>query len=59
VNGGLFDQNSALEIPQFTEEIRNLLLKNASEKFNWSEISPTIFGAVFESITAHSNSRKI
>ena len=48
VNGGLFaDEN--IEIPRFTEEIVNLLLYNASEGFDWSEISPTIFGAVFES----------
>ena len=48
VNGGLFaDEN--IEIPNFNEKIVNLLLKNASEDFNWSEISPTIFGAVFES----------
>ncbi len=48
VNGGLFaDEN--IEIPNFNERIVNLLLKNASEDFNWSEISPTIFGAVFES----------
>ena len=48
VNGGLF-QNEDIEIPMFTDEIRNLLLTKASEDFNWSEISPTIFGAVFES----------
>ncbi len=48
VNGGLFaDEN--IEIPQFTDEIRELLLVKASENFDWSEISPTIFGAVFES----------
>lgn len=48
VNGGLFE-NENIEIPQFTEEIRHLILTNASEDFDWSEISPTIFGAVFES----------
>lgn len=48
VNGGLFE-NENIEIPQFTEEIRQLILTNASEDFDWSEISPTIFGAVFES----------
>ena len=48
VNGGLF-ANENIEIPQFTEEIRQLLLEKASADFNWSEISPTIFGAVFES----------
>lgn len=48
VNGGLFaDEN--IEIPQFNEQIVQLLLRNASENFDWSEISPTIFGAVFES----------
>lgn len=48
VNGGLF-ANENIEIPQFTEEIRELLLTKASADFDWSEISPTIFGAVFES----------
>ena len=48
VNGGLFaDEN--IEIPNFTQEIVDLLLHSASENFNWAEISPTIFGAVFES----------
>ena len=48
VNGGLFADES-VEIPQFTEEIKELLLIKASENFNWRDISPTIFGAVFES----------
>ena len=48
VNGGLF-ANEDIEIPPFTNEIRSLLLNKASSDFNWSEISPTIFGAVFES----------
>lgn len=48
VNGGLFSDEN-IEIPPFTDKIRNLLLEKASENFNWSEISPTIFGAVFES----------
>ena len=48
VNGGLFSDED-IEIPPFTEELKTLLLENASEDFNWSDISPTIFGAVFES----------
>ena len=48
VNGGLFTDESII-IPQFTPEIRVALLTEASAKFNWSSISPTIFGAVFES----------
>ena len=46
-NGGLFAEE--IEIPQFTPELKSTLLDNASLDFNWSEISPTIFGAVFES----------
>ncbi len=49
VNGGLFSADRRLIIPQFTEEIKELLLAKASDDFDWSEISPTIFGAVFES----------
>ena len=47
VNGGLFA--GSIEIPNFTSEIKNLLLEEASSSFNWAGISPTIFGAVFES----------
>ena len=46
-NGGLFEEE--IEIPQFTEELKQALLQNASLDFDWSDISPTIFGAVFES----------
>ena len=46
-NGGLFEEE--IEIPQFTEELKQTLLRNASLDFDWSEISPTIFGAMFES----------
>lgn len=48
VNGGLF-ADEHIEIPRFTDEIVDLILRNASEDFDWSGISPTIFGAVFES----------
>ena len=48
VNGGLFEDED-IEIPNFTEEIKSLLLQKASANFDWSKISPTIFGAVFES----------
>ena len=48
VNGGMFAESN-LEIPNFTDELRDLILEHASSSFDWSEISPTIFGAVFES----------
>lgn len=57
VNGGLFAKED-IEIPQFTEEIRELLLEKASADFDWSDISPTIFGAVFESTLNPETRRK-
>ena len=48
VNGGLFTEADRT-IPQLTEEIKELLVRHASSEFDWSEISPTIFGAIFES----------
>jgi len=48
VNGGLFADENII-IPRFTQEIIDILIDKASEGFNWREISPTIFGAVFES----------
>lgn len=57
VNGGLFS-NEQLEIPSFTPEISALILEKASDSFDWSEISPTIFGAVFESTLNPETRRK-
>ncbi len=57
VNGGLFSDEN-IEIPRLTQEIFDLLLRNASENFDWSEISPTIFGAVFESTLNPETRRK-
>lgn len=48
VNGGVF-ANEEVETPQFTDSLRALILYQASKEFDWDEISPTIFGAVFES----------
>jgi type I restriction-modification system DNA methylase subunit len=48
VNGGLFEQGK-IEIPGLSQEIVDLLIHDASEDFDWKHISPTIFGAVFES----------
>lgn len=57
VNGGLFaDEN--IEIPRFTDEIVKLILKDCSLDFDWSCISPTIFGGVFESTLNPETRRK-
>ncbi len=57
VNGGLFADED-IEIPNLNETIKELLLTKASEDFDWSEISPTIFGAVFESTLNPETRRK-
>lgn len=56
VNGGLFAGD--IEIPQLTDEICQLILVDMSEKLDWSKISPTIFGAVFESTLNPETRRK-
>ena len=48
VNGGLFEEKN-IEIPQLDGEPLEIILSEMSESFDWSNISPTIFGAVFES----------
>ncbi len=48
VNGGLFAEED-IEIPMLTDKVKELILSKASEDFDWADISPTIFGAVFES----------
>lgn len=57
VNGGLFERTD-VEIPRFNDTIRTLLLQKASDDFDWSMISPTIFGAVFESTLNPETRRK-
>ena len=55
-NGGLFAEQ--IEVPQITDDIKFLILKDASSDFDWSEISPTIFGAVFESTIGEQKRRE-
>ena len=57
VNGGLFADDDIV-IPRLTEDIFHLILRDASEDFDWSEISPTIFGAMFESTLNPETRRK-
>ena len=56
VNGGLFAGD--IEIPHLTDEITQLILEDMSEKLDWARISPTIFGAVFESTLNPETRRK-
>lgn len=58
VNGGLFAHDEEDEIPPFDQKAYGILLHECSEQFNWSEISPTIFGAMFESTLNPETRRK-
>lgn len=46
VNGGLF--STTVRTPAFNAEMRERLLE--AGQFNWSEISPAIFGSLFQSV---------
>ena len=56
VNGGLF-RDEQIEIPNFTEEIVDVIVNHCAP-FDWRDISPTIFGAVFESTLNPETRRK-
>ena len=56
VNGGLFADDT-IEIPNFTKEIVDVIVNHCAP-FDWSKISPTIFGAVFESTLNPETRRK-
>lgn len=50
VNGGLFcdKEGFRLEVPSFSKSLLYVLINDCGN-FDWSQISPAIFGAVFES----------
>lgn len=56
VNGGLF--RDTVEIPNFTDDIKSFLLNELSQSVDWSKISPTIFGGIFESTLNPETRRK-
>lgn len=58
VNGSLFKQQMCDVIPPFTDYIANEIILHAGLQFDWSDISPTIFGAVFESTLNQETRRK-
>lgn len=56
VNGGLFREK--VEIPPFTQEIKDFIIENMALPVNWANISPTIFGGIFESTLNPETRRK-
>lgn len=57
VNGGLFADTNIV-IPRITPDIAELMINECSGDFDWSGISPTIFGAIFESTLNPETRRK-
>jgi hypothetical protein len=56
VNGELFREHD-LDIPDFNRDMRNALL--ACTRFDWSAISPAIFGSLFQAIMEPRERRQI
>jgi hypothetical protein len=50
VNGGLFAEK--IQIPIFNDDIKFQLLHKSSREFDWSQISPVIFGSLLEAIVS-------
>ena len=55
INGTLFSER--LEVPDFDRPLRALLLRSC--RFNWSAISPAIFGSMFQSVMDKAERRAI
>ena len=47
MDGGLFEKE--IDFPSLSDEALHIIIHDMSESINWSGISPTIFGAIFES----------
>lgn len=55
INGGLFRE--AIEIPMLDESFRTTLLVEGCQDFDWSGVSPTVFGSIFEGALSHDHRR--
>lgn len=55
VNGGIFGESTS--IPYFDSTMRELLIEACM--FNWSEISPAIFGSLFQSVKSSKARRQL
>ncbi|MEV8220227.1 DNA methyltransferase [Microbacterium sp. NPDC077391] len=57
VNGGLFDSKDDLPFFSFTPEMRTALLRACA--YDWSEISPAVFGAMFQTVKSKDDRREL
>ena len=55
MNGGLFRERT--EIPPLDETFRTTLLVEGCQEFDWSGVSPTVFGSIFEGALSHDHRR--
>ena len=54
INGGLFDGH--IRTPNFNKKMRDTLIESA--RFNWTKVSPAIFGSLFQSVMKKEERRK-
>lgn len=55
MNGGLFRERT--EIPPLSETFRTTLAVKGCQEFDWSGVSPTVFGSIFEGALSHDHRR--
>ena len=55
MNGGLFAER--VQIPTIDETLRHTLIVNGCQEFDWSAVSPTVFGSIFEGALSHDKRR--
>jgi hypothetical protein len=55
MNGGLFREKT--EIPPLSENFRYTLIVEGCQEFDWSGVSPTVFGSIFEGALSHDHRR--
>lgn len=55
MNGGLYRER--IFLPKLGDNFAHTLLVNASQEFNWSGVSPTVFGSIFEGALSHDHRR--
>lgn len=55
MNGGLFREKT--EVPPLSESFRHTLIIEGCQEFDWSGVSPTVFGSIFEGALSHDHRR--
>lgn len=56
MNGGLFRER--VNFPPLSEDFRTTLIVDGCQEFDWSGVSPTVFGSIFEGALSHDHRRE-